>query len=256
MRERPIQDLVEGLRQLGVDAQCTAGTGCPPVAVQAAGLPSGQVTGGIWALSWQLCGTCWTEFLLTIHRERLLCMLGVTWSVTLGTRWPPVAAWSAGLPCGHVKQRPLQQPCCELRMDGSTSVCLWGEGGEGGGGGHTRHRAGSWAVPWPATWRRLHLHGAGLAASADLLSGNLSPPTLALAAAWYPHAAHPCLLCSLHHVQHIPLCCADLALSSDLSLSTQPSGSCGPPQCLHNDGLGGTGPNSRWASPAQVAARA
>ena len=43
MRERPIQDLVDGLRQLGVDAQCTAGTGCPPVTVNAQGLPSGKV---------------------------------------------------------------------------------------------------------------------------------------------------------------------------------------------------------------------
>lgn len=43
MRERPIADLVDGLRQLGVDAECTAGTGCPPVTVIAAGLPSGTV---------------------------------------------------------------------------------------------------------------------------------------------------------------------------------------------------------------------
>ena len=43
MRERPIQDLVDGLQQLGVDAQCTAGTGCPPVTVNANGLPSGKV---------------------------------------------------------------------------------------------------------------------------------------------------------------------------------------------------------------------
>ena len=43
MRERPIQDLVDGLIQLGVDAQCTAGTGCPPVTVNAKGLPSGKV---------------------------------------------------------------------------------------------------------------------------------------------------------------------------------------------------------------------
>jgi 3-phosphoshikimate 1-carboxyvinyltransferase len=42
MRERPIADLVDGLRQLGVDAECTMGTGCPPVAVNAAGLPSGK----------------------------------------------------------------------------------------------------------------------------------------------------------------------------------------------------------------------
>src|SRR5689334_16922390 len=43
MRERPIQDLVDGLVQLGVDAKCTLGTGCPPVAINAAGLPSGTV---------------------------------------------------------------------------------------------------------------------------------------------------------------------------------------------------------------------
>ena len=43
MRERPIQDLVDGLVQLGVDANCTLGTGCPPVRVVAEGLPSGRV---------------------------------------------------------------------------------------------------------------------------------------------------------------------------------------------------------------------
>lgn len=43
MRERPIQDLVDGLVQLGVDAKCTLGTGCPPVEVNAQGLPSGKV---------------------------------------------------------------------------------------------------------------------------------------------------------------------------------------------------------------------
>ena len=43
MRERPIQDLVDGLVQLGVDAECTLGTGCPPVTVKAAGLPTGVV---------------------------------------------------------------------------------------------------------------------------------------------------------------------------------------------------------------------
>ena len=43
MRERPIGDLVDGLVQLGVDASCTLGTGCPPVTVVAKGLPSGKV---------------------------------------------------------------------------------------------------------------------------------------------------------------------------------------------------------------------
>lgn len=43
MRERPIQDLVDGLVQLGVKASCTLGTGCPPVEIIAEGLPSGKV---------------------------------------------------------------------------------------------------------------------------------------------------------------------------------------------------------------------
>jgi 3-phosphoshikimate 1-carboxyvinyltransferase len=57
MRERPIQDLVEGLNQLGVDAQCTMGTGCPPVTVKAAGLPSGTV---------QLSGSVSSQYLTAL----------------------------------------------------------------------------------------------------------------------------------------------------------------------------------------------
>ena len=41
-RERPIQDLVDGLVQLGVDAECTMGTGCPPVRIDCKGLPGGK----------------------------------------------------------------------------------------------------------------------------------------------------------------------------------------------------------------------
>lgn len=39
----PLQDLVDGLVQLGVKASCTMGTGCPPVEIFAEGLPSGKV---------------------------------------------------------------------------------------------------------------------------------------------------------------------------------------------------------------------
>ena len=42
MRERPIEDLLDALRQLGADAVSEAGTGCPPVVVRAAGLPGGR----------------------------------------------------------------------------------------------------------------------------------------------------------------------------------------------------------------------
>ena len=43
MRERPIEDLIVGLKQLGVDAECTMGTGCPPVKIEANGIPGGRV---------------------------------------------------------------------------------------------------------------------------------------------------------------------------------------------------------------------
>lgn len=34
MRERPIADLIDGLRQLGADVDCVADTGCPPVTIR------------------------------------------------------------------------------------------------------------------------------------------------------------------------------------------------------------------------------
>ncbi|KAK9147919.1 hypothetical protein Scep_006676 [Stephania cephalantha] len=44
MRERPIGDLVAGLKQLGAEADCFLGTDCPPVRVNAkGGLPGGKV---------------------------------------------------------------------------------------------------------------------------------------------------------------------------------------------------------------------
>tara|TARA_R110002111_G_scaffold247140_4_gene310152 strand:+ start:47620 stop:48960 length:1341 start_codon:yes stop_codon:yes gene_type:complete len=44
MRERPIQDLVEALNQLGVDVACENKTGCPPVRVNATGLKGGETS--------------------------------------------------------------------------------------------------------------------------------------------------------------------------------------------------------------------
>ncbi len=44
MRERPIGDLLDALAQLGVRAESEAGSGCPPVVIDAAGLPGGTAT--------------------------------------------------------------------------------------------------------------------------------------------------------------------------------------------------------------------
>lgn len=44
MRERPIGDLITGLKQLGADVDCTLGTNCPPVRINGkGGLPGGKV---------------------------------------------------------------------------------------------------------------------------------------------------------------------------------------------------------------------
>lgn len=44
MRERPIGDLVDSLRQLGVDAAAESPNDCPPVVIRAAGLRGGRAT--------------------------------------------------------------------------------------------------------------------------------------------------------------------------------------------------------------------
>lgn len=43
MRERPIADLIDGLKQLGADVECVEETGCPPVTINANGLKGGKV---------------------------------------------------------------------------------------------------------------------------------------------------------------------------------------------------------------------
>lgn len=43
MRERPIGPLIDALRSVGVEIKSEAGTGCPPVVVNAHGLPGGEL---------------------------------------------------------------------------------------------------------------------------------------------------------------------------------------------------------------------
>jgi len=44
MRERPIADLIDGLKQLGADVSCVEETGCPPVTINANGLNGGKAS--------------------------------------------------------------------------------------------------------------------------------------------------------------------------------------------------------------------
>jgi 3-phosphoshikimate 1-carboxyvinyltransferase len=44
MRQRPIQDLIDGLHELGVEVESIEGNGCPPIRIDALGLPGGITT--------------------------------------------------------------------------------------------------------------------------------------------------------------------------------------------------------------------
>ncbi len=44
MRERPIQDLLDALNQLGANAHSASANGCPPVLLQGRGMPGGEAT--------------------------------------------------------------------------------------------------------------------------------------------------------------------------------------------------------------------
>ena len=70
-----LQDLVDGLVQLGVDAKCTLGTGCPPVEVKAAGLPSGKVS--------HFSRSCGHDVFVGCHSLACWRALGVVWCVRL-----------------------------------------------------------------------------------------------------------------------------------------------------------------------------
>lgn len=75
MRERPIADLVDGLTQLGVAASLPLGTGCPPVHVDAAGLPSGEMA---------ISGSVSSQYLTALLMASPLCKdpEGVTIRIT------------------------------------------------------------------------------------------------------------------------------------------------------------------------------
>lgn len=64
MRERPIADLIDGLRQLGADASCVESTGCPPVTIRADGLDGGEAS---------ISGKMSSQFLSSLLMASPLC---------------------------------------------------------------------------------------------------------------------------------------------------------------------------------------
>jgi 3-phosphoshikimate 1-carboxyvinyltransferase len=69
MRERPIADLMDGLRQLGADATCVEETGCPPVTIRAEGCAGGTAS---------ISGKMSSQFLSSLLMASPLCTGDVT----------------------------------------------------------------------------------------------------------------------------------------------------------------------------------
>ncbi|WZZ40645.1 hypothetical protein YC2023_036904 [Brassica napus] len=93
MRERPIGDLVVGLKQLGADVECTLGTNCPPVRVNAnGGLPGGKHL---------LCGKLQESLFITL---RLLDMMAfVKLSGSISSQYLTALLMAAPLALGDVE---------------------------------------------------------------------------------------------------------------------------------------------------------
>lgn len=104
MRERPIEDLLDALRQLGVDARSELGNGCPPIRIRSSGLKGGEVRVRTDVSSQFLSGlmmaAAWAEGDVTIRVEgsrvsepyiRMTeCMMGAYWLVEFGAIGPEV----------------------------------------------------------------------------------------------------------------------------------------------------------------------
>ncbi|CAL5359522.1 unnamed protein product [Camellia sinensis] len=88
MRERPIGDLVTGLKQLGADVDCFLGTNCPPVRVVGkGGLPGGKaLLSEYYNL---ICNFCRTSvgYLLGAGKCTGTTKGGLVRLVQLGTAW-------------------------------------------------------------------------------------------------------------------------------------------------------------------------
>ncbi|KAL3779025.1 hypothetical protein HJC23_011464 [Cyclotella cryptica] len=72
MRERPIADLIDGLKQLGAKVSCVEETGCPPVTIRADGLEGGKAS---------ISGKMSSQFLSSLLMASPLCEGDVTISI-------------------------------------------------------------------------------------------------------------------------------------------------------------------------------
>merc|ERR1712087_678721 len=91
MRERPIADLIDGLKQLGADVSCVEETGCPPVTINANGLDGGKAS---------ISGKMSSQFLSSL----LMAAPAATGDVTISIKDELISAPYVALTIGLMKQ--------------------------------------------------------------------------------------------------------------------------------------------------------
>lgn len=114
MRERPIADLVDGLRQLGAEVTCVEETGCPPVTIDASGL-----TGGSASIS----GKMSSQFLSSM----LMAAPAVDGDVTISIKDELISAPYVSLTTGLMRKFGVNVDV-EGDMDGGTPTFAVGAG--------------------------------------------------------------------------------------------------------------------------------
>ena len=132
MRERPIQDLLDSLREFGVDAQSEAGNGCPPIRIRSTGLKGGEVRVRADVSSQFLSGlmmaSAFAENDVTIRVEgsrvsepyiRMTeAMMGANWLIDFTAIGPEVYT----IPAGPRVQGPREYP---IEPDASAASYFW-----------------------------------------------------------------------------------------------------------------------------------
>lgn len=107
MRERPIADLIDGLKQLGADASCVEETGCPPVTINANGLNGGKCS---------ISGKMSSQFLSSL----LMAAPAATGDVTISIKDELISAPYVSLTIGLMKKFGVNVEI-EGDMDGTPS---------------------------------------------------------------------------------------------------------------------------------------
>mmetsp|Transcript_20740 Transcript_20740/g.30638 ORF Transcript_20740/g.30638 Transcript_20740/m.30638 type:complete len:499 (-) Transcript_20740:56-1552(-) len=112
MRERPIADLIDGLKQLGADVSCVEETGCPPVTINANGLSGGNAS---------ISGKMSSQFLSSL----LMAAPAATGDITISIKDELISAPYVSLTIGLMKKYGIEVEI-EGDMEGTPSFKIPG----------------------------------------------------------------------------------------------------------------------------------